>query len=78
MFFELPHQQLGFMDSEWDEMTPGDKRLIRDFALNGYNETRTVLYDHYEDDTRLRKVIHKYDLNNRPKIHVSFTSVHFY
>jgi len=78
MFYSLPYQDLGFSDEEWEEVTSGDKRLIRDWVLNGRNETRTVLYDEYIDDSKIRKVIHQYKLTERPHIQLTYSSFTIY
>jgi hypothetical protein len=78
MFFQLPYKQLGFTDEEWEEITPGDRRLIRDWELNGRNELRTVLYNDYIDDSKIRKVLHHYQLRERPQIKLTFSSFNLY
>lgn len=78
MFYKLPYEALGFTLEEWDDVTPGDRRLIRDWVLNGRNETRLVLYDEYQDDSKIRKVIHQYKLNERPQIHLTYSSFTIY
>jgi len=77
-FFSLPYQDLGFTDTEWEDATPNEKRIIRDWVLNGHNQTRTVIYDFYEDDSSIRKVFTKYRLEERPHIQINFTSFNLY
>ena len=78
MFYELQYRDLGFREDEWEDITAGDKRLIRDWVLNGYSDMRVVLYDEYLDDTRIKKLRQKYQLDERPKIKVSLTQIHLY
>ncbi len=78
MFYSLPYWQLGFRDDEWESMTPSEKSLIKDWTLNGRDETRTILYREFIDDTRLRKLIHKFDLYSRPRVQVTLQELHIY
>ncbi len=77
-FFSTPYKELGFREDEWELISPGDQRLIRDWLLNGYNDMRTVIYDSYSDDTRIQKLRQKYALDERPKVKVSWTHIHLY
>lgn len=78
MFFETPYRELGFRDDEWETVSPGDQRLIRDWILNGYNDLRVVIYDSYADDTRIKKLRQKYQLDERPKIKITYSQLHIY
>ena len=77
-FYETPYREMGFRDDQWEEVTSGDKRLIRDWIFNGYNDLQVVIYDDYRDDTRIRMLRQKYSLDERPKIHINWTSFRFY
>lgn len=71
MFLDFRHRDLGFSDEEWEDMPRTHKVLIRDFALNGYDDIRTVLYDSYESDYELNKVKRVYQLSRRPRVQFS-------
>lgn len=77
-FFDLKHYDIGFTDTEWEGTTPNEKRIIRDWVLNGRNHPRTVIYDFYEDDSTVRKVINKYDLPNRPYMQIRISCLNIY
>lgn len=77
MFFNLRYDLLGFSDNEWWNMTRGDKCLVRDYVLNGYDETQTLMYDEYESARQVRHVTKKYDLEKRPRIALSHSDFHF-
>jgi hypothetical protein len=78
MFLDFPFEQIGFSEAEWEQMPRNHKVLIRDFALNGYDDTRTVLYDEYQSDYELNKVKRKYKLSQRPVVHFSSTDFCIY
>lgn len=68
MLYELPFWHLNFTQEEWNAIPRGNRTLIRDFILNGYNREKTLLYNEYETDFQLRTVEKKYNLHNRPRV----------
>jgi len=78
MFLEFPFRQIGFSSDEWETMPRTHKVLIRDFYLNGCDDTRTVLYDEYQSDYELNKVKRTYQLSRRPRVQFASTDFTFY
>lgn len=76
MFYSLPYEQLGFTDTEWEEMPHGHRRIIKSYVLNGYDRGQTSFYDEYDTDQQVRKVEVAYGLPSRPRIQLCIADFH--
>ena len=76
MLYEVKYRDIGFNDEEWETITKGDRRVIRDYILNNYDDTETSMYSFYEDERHVQRVRNEYKLNERPKIIVTSADIH--
>lgn len=54
-----------------------DKTLIRDYYLNGRDETQTIIYAEYNSDTQMGHVRREYSLKNRPELQIHIEDFQF-
>ena len=72
MFFDLDNNKLGFDNYNWAMMPKGDRRIIRDYVLNGFDRDETLLYGFYDTMYQVRRVEKDYNLEERPRVQVSY------
>lgn len=73
MFYNFNYIDFGFNHDDWDTMPCGDRRITRDYVLNGCNRDMTMIYGYYETVYQVRNVEKKYRLDKRIKPKVSLT-----
>ena len=66
MFFELIPRRIGFTEKEWEKIPKGQRRLIRDYHLNGCDKMATINYRYDDTDFEVRRTIKIYHLEERP------------
>ena len=67
LFLDLQPRRIGFTDKQWNDIPKGQRRLIRDYHLNGCNKKATINYRYDDTDFEVRRVIGIYHLEDRPR-----------
>ena len=69
IFWDFPFEQ-AFAKDEWFSMTAQDRRFIRDYYLCNKDDGDTLMYDFYETNYQMTKMNEKYNLKERPPVHI--------
>ena len=77
LFSAFPFFKIGYSAEEWLDIPRNDRVLIRDWYMLDRDETATTVWDEYESEWTIRKVIRTYDLEARPKLHFESTTLTF-
>lgn len=74
MLYRFDHTQAGFTDEEWEDVSRGDKVIIRDWYLHGGDKEQVMLFNYYETDRQIRRAVNFYELRSRPLLQISLAS----
>ncbi len=74
-FYDFRYDHVGFTDEDWDEITRGDKMIIRDYYLNHRDITCTQLYSFYSKPDKVEKVERAYHLSYRPPLFIDINEL---
>ena len=68
--WEIPYLQ-AFPEEEWEEMSPNDRRFVRDYYLCERDEADVMDYCFYETHYQMYRMNQEYKLDERPNIAVA-------
>jgi len=74
LFWDFPHEEVGFTMWQWDEVPRGDKAIIRDYYLNHKDRELTSIYGFWDTIHQVRKAEKQYELEKRPCIDIQLCS----
>lgn len=75
MIYDFDFRRFNFTEDEWDEIPSGQKRLIRDYFLNGKDSVVTQMYRFDDTDCSVRLAVKRYALHNRPRLIVNLEEI---
>lgn len=78
LFYNFPHQAVGFETEEWESLPRTDRNTIRSYYLNGRDETRTVIFEGFETEYQVQKCRKEYKLAERPEINFQWADFYLY
>ena len=70
MFYNFPYLSVGFSHEEWETMPRNHRTVIRDYYLNGRDDTATAIYDEYDTERQVQYIERTYQLRSRPSVEI--------